>query len=77
RASPRRATEGPGSSAHSPKTQAMRMLRVVSPVGRGAAMALWRSWGRVYLAALVCSWLEMCLVSALSLEPIYWNTQNK
>ncbi|XP_069074775.1 ephrin-B3 isoform X2 [Pleurodeles waltl] len=55
----------------------MRMLRVVSPVGRGAAMALWRSWGRVYLAALVCSWLEMCLVSALSLEPIYWNTQNK
>lgn len=55
----------------------MRILKVISPVVGGSAMALWRSWGGVYLAALVCAWLEVCVVSALSLEPIYWNTQNK
>ncbi|XP_078527218.1 ephrin-B3 isoform X2 [Lissotriton helveticus] len=55
----------------------MRILEVTSLVGGGPAMAPWRSWRGVYLATLVCAWLEVCLVSALSLEPIYWNTQNK
>ncbi|XP_069502381.1 ephrin-B3 isoform X2 [Ambystoma mexicanum] len=40
-------------------------------------MALWSCRWALYLVALACSWMEGCMVSALSLEPIYWNTQNK
>ncbi|XP_074839303.1 ephrin-B3 [Carettochelys insculpta] len=42
----------------------------------GVAMSRGAAWLRVYVG-LLFAWLELWIISAGSLEPIYWNTANK